>query len=97
MRFELGCWSLERLREALKGAFGGQLDAVWENRDVRRWDGTRGGQDSRAGGPTLASLEIRKSRSWSFQVADRGRAEPRLGGGESLHNRHGFTALRAKP
>src|SRR6267154_461969 len=97
MRFEL-CRGGGSGRDEDGRRHPGDRETPWENAALSWWwGGTRDGQSSRAVAPALARSEMRKSRSRSAPVADRRRAEARLGGGESLHNRHGAAAGWAKP
>ena len=66
-------------------------------RDAWRWDGTGCERSSRAGVPARDRFEMRKSRSYWFQVADRGRTEARLSGSESFQNRHRAATSRTPP
>src|ERR1035441_8333209 len=75
----------------------GENDSRVECRDARRCDRARGGQSSPAGAAALASFEMRKSRSYWLQVADRGRTEARLRGGESFEDRHRAATSRTPP
>src|SRR5260370_42648035 len=88
MGFELCFWSWDGTRRALKEWSRGRKDSGGECRDARRCDRARCGQSSRAGAAALASFEMRKSRSYLLQVADRGRTEARLSGGESFEDHH---------
>src|SRR5260370_20838444 len=97
MGFELCCCSWDGLRRALKEWSRGQKDGGVECRDGRRCDRARCGQSSPAGAAALASFEMRKSRSYLLQVADRGRTEARLSGGESFEGQHRATTSRTVP
>src|SRR5258708_9674470 len=97
MGFELCCWSWDGMRRALKEWSRGEKDGGGECRDARRCDRARCGQSSRAGAAALASFEMRKSRSYLLQVADRGRTEARLSGGESFEDHHRAATSRTPP
>src|SRR6266702_3665355 len=97
MRFELCYWWRKTMKQGLKDVSRGEKGGVGECCDAQQCDPIRSGQSSPAGAAALTRFEMRKSRSWSFDAPERGRAEPCLGGGESLHSRHGATAVWAKP
>src|SRR5260370_29130806 len=97
MGFELCCWSWDGMRRALKEWSRGQKDGGGECRDARRYDRARCGQSSRAGAAALASFEMRKSRSYLLRVADRGRTEARLSGGELFRDHPRAATTRTPP
>src|SRR5260370_24238882 len=97
MGFELCCCSWDGMRRALKEWSRGQKDGGVECRDGRRCDRARSGQSSPAGPAALASFEMRKSRAYLLQSADRGRTEARPSGAESFPEDHAAALSMAAP